>query len=188
MSSGNLPYLLAAAFGGSAAAERFILNGMTLASLAIAFAWLFFRIRTVPPEGRPRLLPAGLALVGLVLMCFSKKSFTGYVVFVMYPLVLMLMSGLGSARARTGFLLAFNVLLVAEPTLWFRLGGFNRPLRAWFAGGGGMGAIGFVCVDIALLACYVYLGWLTIRWVEGNVAGATADRKASQSVTACSLV
>lgn len=188
MSSGNLPYLLGLALGGSGPAERFILDGLTLTALAIAFGWLFSRTRTVSPESRPRLLPAGLALVGLVLMCFSKKSFTGYVVFVMYPLVLMLVAGLPNARARVGFLIAFNVLLVGEPSLWFHLDGFNRTLRTWFATGGGLAAAGFVCVDLALLACYVYLGWLSVRWVQSTVEGATADKNASQSATACSLV
>jgi hypothetical protein len=188
MSSGNLPYLLDLALGGSGAAERFILDGLTLVAVATAFGWLFSSTRTVPPESRPRLLPAGLALAGLVLMCFSKKSFTGYVVFVMYPLVLMLVAGQPNARARIGFLLAFNVLLVAEPSLWFHLDGFNRTLRTWFAGGGGLAAMGFVCVDLTLLACYVYLGWLSVRWVQSTVAGAMADKNASQSATACSLV
>ena len=188
ISPGNLPYLLDLVVGGSGTAERLILDGLTLAALAVGFGWLLFSTRAVPPRNRPRWLPAGVALVGLILMLFSKKSFTGYVVFVMYPVVLMLVAGLANARVRTGFLLAFNVLLVVEPTLWFRLGGFNQTLRAWLAGGGGGAALGFVCVDLALLACYVYVGWLTVRWVDRNVAGATADRKASQSATACSLV
>lgn len=187
-SPGNLPYLLDLVLGGGGAAERFILDGLTLAALGVAFGWLFFNTRTVSPRSRPRWLPAGLALVGLVLMVFSKKSFTGYILFVMYPLVLMLVAGVANVRIRTGFLLAFNVLLVAEPTLWFRLGGYNRSLREWLAGGGGLAAMGFVGIDLVLLACYVYLGWLTVRWVDRNVAGATADKNASQSATACSLV
>lgn len=188
ISSGNLPYLLDLALGASAATERFILDGLTLVALTVAIGWLFASTRSVSPKDRLRLLPAGLALVGLVLMCFSKKSYTGYVVFVMYPLVLMLVTGLANARARIGFLIAFNVLLVGEPSLWFHLDGFNRTLRTWLAGGGGMAAMGFVCIDLALLACYVYLGWLSIGWVRSTVAGAIADKNASQSATACSLV
>ena len=188
ISSGNLPYLLDLALGARAASERYILDALTLAALAVAIGWLFTSTRSVSPENRPRLLPAGLALVGLVLMLFSKKSYTGYVVFVMYPLVLMLVAGLANARARVGFLLAFNVLLVGEPSLWFHLDGFNRTLRTWLASGGGLAAIGFVCVDLALLACYVYLGWLSVRWVQSTVEGAMADKNASQSATACSLV
>ncbi len=187
-SAGNLPYLLDLLLAGTGNAERFILDGLTLAALAVAFGWLFFTTRAVSAQSRTRWLPAGLALIGLVLMFFSKKSFTGYVVFVMYPVVLMLVAGLARVRVRTTFLLVFNVLLVVEPTLWFRLGGYNQTLRDWFASGGGMTALGFVGIDLALLACYVYLGWLTVRWVSRNVAGATADRNESQSATACSLV
>lgn len=188
MSSGNLPYLLGLALGGHGPVERLILDGLTLTAFAVAFGWLYARTRGVSPQHRLRLLPAGLALAGLVLMCFSKKSYTGYVVFVMYPLVLMLVAGLANSRARVGFLITFNVLLVAEPSLWFHLDGFNRTLRTWLANGGGMAALGFVCVDLALLACYVYVGWLSVRWVRSTVDGATAAKNASQSATACSLV
>ena len=188
ISSGNIPYLLDLVLGGSGAAERFIVDGLTLLALGAALGWLFWRTRTVSAAKRPMLLPAGLALTGLILMLFSKKSFTGYMVFVMYPIVLMLIAGLARRRARVGFLIGFNALLVAEPSLWFHLNGWSGGLRSWLAAGGGTSAAGFVCVDLVLLACYVYLAWLSVRWVQSTVDGAIADRKASQSATACSLV
>jgi len=188
ISSGNIPYLLDLVLGGSGAAERFIVDGLTLLALGGTLGWLFLRTRTVSASKRPMLLPAGLALTGLILMLFSKKSFTGYVVFVMYPILLMLIAGLARPRARVGFLIGFNMLLVAEPSLWFHLNGWSGGLRSWLAAGGGTSAAGFVCVDLVLLACYVYLAWLSARWVQSTADGATADRKASQSATACSLV
>jgi hypothetical protein len=188
ISSGNIPYLLDLVLGGSGGAERFIVDGLTLLALGAALGWLFLRTRTVSASKRPMLLPAGLALTGLILMLFSKKSFTGYVVFVMYPIVLMLIAGVARPRARVGFLIGFNALLVAEPSLWFHLNGWSGGLRSWLAAGGGTSAAGFVCVDLVLLACYVYLAWLSVRWVQSTVDGAMADRKASQSATACSLV
>ena len=188
ISSGNIPYLLDLVLGGSGAAERFIVDSLTLLALGAALGWLFWRTRTVSAAKRPMLLPAGLALTGLILMLFSKKSFTGYMVFVMYPIVLMLIAGLARRRARVGFLIGFNALLVAEPSLWFHLNGWSGGLRSWLAAGGGTSAAGFVCVDLVLLACYVYLAWLSVRWVQSTVDGAIADRKASQSATACSLV
>ena len=188
ISSGNIPYLLDLVLGGSGAAERFIVDSLTLLALGAALGWLFWRTRTVSASKRPMLLPAGLALTGLILMLFSKKSFTGYMVFVMYPIVLMLIAGLARRRARVGFLIGFNALLVAEPSLWFHLNGWSGGLRSWLAAGGGTSAAGFVCVDLVLLACYVYLAWLSVRWVQSTVDGAIADRKASQSATACSLV
>jgi hypothetical protein len=121
-------------------------------------------------------------------MLFSKKSFTGYVIFAMYPIVLMVVSGVANLRARVGFLLAFNGLLVTEPSLWFHLEGYRWPLRTWLAMGGGSAAVGFVSLDVALLACYVYLAWLSVRAVQRTVDGAIASRNASQSATACSLV
>jgi hypothetical protein len=185
---GNIPYLLDLALGGVGPLERYIYDGLALASLAIATVWLFSKAQGMAPGNRRVLLVAGLALTGLVFMLFSKKSFTGYILFVMYPVVLVLVAGVTDPRARTGFLLAFNVLLVAEPSLWFYLQGNRWTLRAWLAQGGGPAALAFVLLDLTLLGCYVYLAWLSVRAVERIVAGASASRNASQSATACSLV
>jgi hypothetical protein len=185
MSSGNLLYLLDLFLGVTGPSERLILDGLTATACAVTLGWLYLRTRAVPVRDRPALLPAALALAGLTLMLFSKKSFTGYVIFVMYPLVLLAAAGM---RRRVAFLVLFNVLLVVEPSLWFHLDGFNRSLRTWIASGGGSVAAGFICLDLALLACYVYLAWLSVRWVQTTVDGAMAERNASQSTTACSLV
>ena len=185
MSSGNLLYLLDLFLGIAGPSERLILDGLTATACAGTLGWLYLRTRSVLMRDRPALLPAALALAGLTLVLFSKKSFTGYVIFVMYPLVLMAVAG---TRRRVAFLMLFNVLLVVEPSLWFHLDGFNRSLRTWIDSGSGNSAAGFVCLDLALLGCYVYLAWLSVRWVLTTVDGAIADRKASQSTTACSLV
>jgi hypothetical protein len=188
ISSGNIPYLLDVVLGGAGQAERFIVDGVTLLALGITISWLFLRAQRVRPSSRPRLLPAGLALIGLVLMLFSKKSFTGYLVFVMYPIVLMLITGLDKPRARVGFFIAFNALLAAEPSLWFHLDRLTGSLRNWLATGGGMSAAGFICVDLVLLACYVYLARLSVFWLRSTAAGAMVPRNTSQSASACSLV
>jgi hypothetical protein len=189
ISSGNIPYLLDLVLGGSGPAERFIVDTTALLALGVTIGWLFMRARAVRPENRPMSLPAGLALTGLVLMLFSKKSFTGYIVFVMYPIVLMLLAGRREPRMRVGFLIAFNALLVVEPSLWFHLkGAAAGSLRAWLAAGGGASAAGFVCLDLVLLACYVYLAWLSVLWLLSTADGAIAERNASQSATAYSLV
>ncbi len=187
-SSGNLPYLLDLALGGMGPLERTIDDGLALAALAITTAWLYLRARALPPRRRQTLLFAGLALTGLVFMLFSKKSFTGYLLFVMYPVTLMLVTNTGNTRLRVGFLLVFNVLLVAESTLWFRLHGDNLSLRAWLATGSVATVAGFAALDVALLAGYVYLAWLSVRGVERTADGAMASRNSSQPATACSVV
>ncbi len=188
ISPGNVPYLFDLVLSTTGSFERIIFDVVALAALAMTTAWLYAKVRTLDGQHRQTLLLAGLALTGLVFMLFSKKSYTGYVIFVMYPIVLMLVSGVANLRARVSFLLAFNALLVAEPSLWFHLGANRRPLRTWFAMGGGSAAIGFVLLDVALLACYVYLAWLSVRGVQRTVNGAIVSRNASQSATACSLV
>lgn len=188
ISPGNLPYLLDLLLGAAGHLERTMDDGMALLALAAATGWLYLKARALPPRDRHTLLLAGLAFTGLVFMLFSKKSFTGYLLFVMYPIVLTLVANTTAARARVGFMLCFNSLLVAEPTLWFRLQGDNISLRAWLATGSTTAVVGFVLLDVALVACYVYLGWLSARGVERIAAGAMAATNASQSATACSLV
>jgi len=188
ISSGNLPYLLDLILGAAGHLERAVDDGLALAALAAATGWLYLKASTLPPRDRHTLLLVGLACTGLVFMLFSKKSFTGYLLFVMYPVVLALVTNTTGSWARVGFLLFFNAALVAEPTLWFRLQGDNISLRAWFATGSAATVVGFVLLDVALVACYVYLGWLSVRGVDRIADGASASTNASQSATACSLV
>ncbi len=188
ISPGNLPYLLDPILGAAGHLERAVDDGLALAALAAATAWLYLKSRSLAPRDRHTLLLAGLALTGLVFMVFSKKSFTGYLLFVMYPIVLTLVTNTTDAGGRVGFLLFFNASLVAEPTLWFRLQGDNISLRAWFGTGSGATVVGFVLLDVALVACYVYLGWLSVRGVERMAEGAIDSTNASQSAVACSLV
>ncbi len=188
ISPGNLPYLLNLVVGVTGSYERHIYDGLALVALGIATAWLYVNAQTMSPATRGRLLLAGLALTGLVFMLFSKKSFTGYVIFVMYPVVLMLVVGMPDWRARVGFLLAFNTLLVAEPSLWFYLKANGLTLRNWLQTGNASAALGFAALDVALIGCYVYLAWLSVRSVRSTVAGAISSRNSSQSATACALV
>jgi hypothetical protein len=188
ISPGNVPYLLDLVLGSTGALEHVVFDIMTVTALALTIGWLYVRVRGLPAQDRRTVLLAGLALTGLVFMLFSKKSFTGYVIFVMYPVVLVLVRGLPNLTACAGFLLGFNALLVVEPSLWFHLGGNHSHLRAWFASVGGPVVTGFVLVDVALVACYVYLAWLSVRGLQRTADGAMSSRNSSQSATACSLV
>jgi hypothetical protein len=173
ISPGNLPYFLDVVLAGTGSLERVIYDVLVLAALAATTVWLYLKARAMSAQSRQTLLLSGLALTGLVFMLFSKKSFTVYLIFVMYPVVLMLVTGLSKGRARVAFLLAFNVLLVAEPSLWFHLDGEHWTLRAWLTtGGGGMPVVGFVFMDVALIACYIYLVWLSVRVIGRMAHGA----------------
>ena len=184
ISSGNLPYLLDLALSASPF-ERVLFDTLALAALGVTTAWLYMVARTMSVHDRRALLFAGLALTGLVFMLFSKKSITGYVIFVMYPIALMLVSGMATVRARVGFMLVFNVLLVAEPSLWFHLEGYHWPLRTWFAMGGGSAAAAFVLLDLALLACYVYVAWLSVRAVRRTQAARRVTIDGSSMPRSC---
>jgi hypothetical protein len=188
ISPGNIPYLLDPLLGAAGSLEQILLSGLTLMALAVTTGWLWLLARQMPAAARHRLLLAGLALTGLVFMLFSKKSFTGYVIFVLYPIVLMFVASVTDWRTRIGFLTLFNLLLVVEPSLWFYLEGNRWTLRTWFAMGGGGAAVGFVLFDVALVACYVYLAWLSVRGIRTTVAGAMDSRNLNQSATAWSLV
>jgi hypothetical protein len=188
ISPGNLPYLLDLVLGGTGPLERIVFDILAVTALALTIAWLYIRASGLPARNRRTLLLAGLALTGLVFMVFSKKSFTGYVIFVLYPIVYVLVSRVAGSRTRIGFLLVFNALLVAEPSLWFHLEGFHWPLRTWFKTVGGPVVTGFTLLDVALLSCYVYLAWLSVREVQRTADGEMTSRNSSQSATACSLV
>jgi hypothetical protein len=188
ISPGNLPYVLDLVLAAAGSYERLIFDCVALAALGVTTLWLYLNARTLTPRGRQNLVLAGLALTGLVFMLFSKKSFTGYVIFVLYPVILMLVCGVVERRARVAFLLAFNVLLVAEPSVWFYLKGNGLSLRTWLRTGNSAAILGFVALDCALLACYVYLAWLSVRGVRTMAAGAIRSKNSSQSATACALV
>ncbi len=108
------------------------------------------------------LMPA-LALLGLLFMIVSKKSFTGYALFSMYPAMLVLALGTRDTRRRFGFFLVFNVLLAAEPSLWFHLLGDGRGLGVWLSESRRTTTYAFVLVDLALVVCYAYLAVLSAR-------------------------
>lgn len=186
ISSGNIPYLLNLVLGPTGPYERLIYDAAALAALGSTTLWLYLKGQMLPPPKRRTLLLAALALTGLVFMLFSKKSYTGYMIFVMYPAVLMLVVGVADWRVRVGFLLVFNALLVTEPSLWFYLKANGKTLRTWLLTGNAMAASGFAVLDLALLACYVYLAWLSARDV--SAPGRISLNNSSQSATACSLV
>jgi hypothetical protein len=188
ITSGNLPYVLDPLLNATGAAKKTICDAVLLAALATTTLWLFWRIRSLRPQQRASALPLALALTGVVFLLVSKKSYTGYAVFVMYPITVALGVGLRSLRTRVAFLLVFNALLATEPSLWFRLGGFRGTLQEWLDAGGGSAAMGFVLVDVALLACYAWVAWVSVRCVLRTTDGAMTSNNASQSETACSLV
>jgi hypothetical protein len=188
ITSGNLPYVLDPLLSADAATKKAVSDAVLLVALGATTLWLFLRIRALTPRQRAVALPVALALTGVIFLLVSKKSYTGYAVFVMYPIVATLGIGLQSVRARVGFLLTFNTLLATEPSLWFHLGGFKGTLRQWLAAGGGAAAAGFILVDVALLACYVWVAWVSVGCIRRMTDGAMTSSNASHSATACSLV
>ena len=188
ITSGNLPYVLDPLLSATGAAKKTVFDAVLLAALAITTLWLFVRLRPLTPRQRSAALPLALALTGVVFLLISKKSYTGYAVFIMYPITVALGVGMKRLSARAGFLLVFNVLLATEPSLWFRLGGFKGTLQEWLEAGGGAAAAGFVLLDGALLACYAWVAWVSVRSIRRTTDGAMTSSSASQSATACSLV
>jgi hypothetical protein len=187
-SSGNLPYLLQGLLGQGGAIRNRASDLVALAAMGFALLWLYQLARSMPAAARPRLLAASLALSACLFMLLSKKSFTGYAVFAMYPLMVVAVQGLAGSVVRLMVVLAFNMLLAVEPSLWFHLGGTEQPLNAWLTGPHRIPAVGFLALDAALLACYALVAYLSVRCARSTAAGAIAFRNESQSLTACSLV
>lgn len=166
ISSGNLPYLLGSLFSSEPQLAGLVADVFALAALAATVAWLYVRVGQLSAPDRMRLLPVSIALVGFVFMLVSKKSYTVYAVFFMYPAILVLSTRLANLRARMAFVLAFNVLLVAEPSLWFHLGGNALPLGVWLHRSGGAAASVFILIDLALVSCYLYLAVISVRHIQ----------------------
>jgi hypothetical protein len=163
-SSGNLPFLLQPLVGPQS--ETRLFDSLALVALAATTVWLFARARPSPGQG-PQPLFAGLALIGLIFMLVSKKSYTGYTVFFMYPLLLTLSLRVPDRAVRVAFLLLLNGLLVAEPSLWFHLGGNGKPLGEWLhAPGSGLAPTVFILIDLSLLACYAWLAVISVQCVQ----------------------
>ena len=169
-SSGNLPYLVQPLLSATDRYGHLVFDALAVAAVAGSLGWIYVQARSLPPQKRPQLLLAGLALVGLIFMAFSKKSISGYAVFFMYPAMLVAALGMTNVRARLGFLFLFNLLLALEPTLWFRVGRW-RALSVWLGEEGGIEAACFVLMDVALVASYLYLAWLSALCVR-HAAGA----------------
>ena len=184
--SGNLPYLLAPLLAAAGITGPQLLNGVALGILLLANLWLFARVSQLPPRTRPELVFAGLALIGALFMLVSKKSYTGYAVFFMYPASLMLLSGTRGPRRSLCFLLVFNTLLVMEPTLWFRFGGNGRALGEWLPGLGPLPETAFLASDVVLICCYVFLVVLSVGYVRDQAARrvATGGKPAPHSCRA----
>jgi hypothetical protein len=188
ISSGNLPYLLEPllrAWGGS---DFHLFDVLALGLLAGAVLWLYSRSRILQARQRPLLLFSALALVGVIFMFASKKSYTGYAVFFMYPAIIVLIRGVTTQRAVGSFLMIFNALLAAEPGLWFHFRGNGLALEKWLPQVDRIAAGTFLLIETALLACYLYLAYLSLLSVRRTVAGATVSSNVSQAPTACSLV
>jgi hypothetical protein len=166
-SSANLPYMLEPLLGHDSHFAYRLFDGLALLALAATTAWLYLKARQAPAPQRLNLLLPGLALTELVFMLVSKKSFPGYILFCMYPVMLVMVIGIPDYFRRVAFFSLFNVLLALESSLWFYLGGDNKMLSAWLQESGfGPGIQFFLAVDLTLIACYAYLAWVAAAWLR----------------------
>jgi hypothetical protein len=162
ISPGNLPYLLGPLVGTRGMSTYSLFDALALLALGATTLWLYLH-RAAP--GRWQRFFAGLALTGLIFMMVSKKSFTAYAVFFMYPLILAVTLGIWARASRVALLAAWNVLMATEG-LWFHLGGNGLSLQQWLrAPGSSLGPVIFIGYDLALLACYACLAAISAQCV-----------------------
>lgn len=175
ISSGNLPYVLGLWIDEPGTYLPRLFDVLAVGMLGGAALLIYKYARAVPDAARAGLLIPALALLGLTFMFFSKKSFTGYILFFLYPTLLVLVLSVRDLRWCLALSAVFNLLLAVEPSVWFFLGGNGRPLDTWLDETPSLAVYAFVLLDLALIACYAYLGMLS---------GATLSRIASQSAKA----
>jgi hypothetical protein len=161
ISSGNLPYLLAPVAALSGAPQQLALrvfDGGTVAALSLTLAWIYWRTRALSASRRPLAVFAALALVQIVFLLVSKKSYTGYAAFALYPITAVAAGAFARPGLLVGFLLLLNALLAIEPTLWFHLHGNGLSLDEWIRRSSLARAGSFVMLDLTLLGCYALTG------------------------------
>jgi hypothetical protein len=173
ISSGNIPYLIEPLVNAAGLSNPRLFDSITLFALSVTVFWLYWHARPLTSQRRPALVFVGLVLVGCVFMLTSKKSFTAYIAFFMYPAITVLVRNAAGSRVITVFLLLFNALLVAEPSVWFRLGGSGQPLQNWLPHAGPASAIAFVLIELMLVGCYGYLTYLSVYSARCTAQGST---------------
>lgn len=113
--SGNLPFLVR--FIWSATPAK-LFDVLTLVALAVTF----FAITKRPW----RRVPMSIAIIGtaavlLVLLIFSKKAYSNYLMTAFFPIyVVAAASGLKYRRVTIALFAIFGTVAVLEPSLWFR--------------------------------------------------------------------
>ncbi len=155
-SSGNLPFLLTAFDWGQLSPH--LGTACQVAGLLVLAALLLWGWRRLDRADLRNAMWLSAALLVAVLLV-SRKTFTGYLVVVFFPLCLLTV-----VRRRPATFMTFALLTVTatlEPSLWFRwmrledlsalrAGSRVPPAVAWT----------FLAVELTLLACYgAYLCW-----------------------------
>lgn len=162
-SSGNIPYVLGALLGEPERMRSALVDAITATALLATIAWFYVQVRTLPLGQRTRLLLPGLALVGFVFMLASKKSFTGYAAFIMFPAILAITLTQTRWRLRSATLLLLNALLALEPTLDYRYIEFGGPATQ---APGSPGFAAFLLMELFLVGFYIYLAYLSGIWIR----------------------
>ncbi len=185
---GNLPFIIEPILGLVGITIAPYYDMLAAAALCLTYVWLLRVSRTYSTADGAALLVLALAAVNVIFMLVSKKSFTGYLIFGIYPIELVIADYL--LRSRDAFfrilILAtvFNVLLCDEPTLWFRLGGDGISLGQWLAHGPRVAAYWFALVDVALLTCYGLLALAIVRLLRERGAFSSRGRALAAPLSA----
>jgi hypothetical protein len=170
ISPGNLPYLLEPLLPAGVIGANGLFGGITGVVLGAVLWWLLSRAWCLSAGDRAPLLAPSLALVTLVFMLVSRKSFTGYVLFCMYPIDFVIAGSVPTASRRAIMMTVANLLFAIEPSVWFHLHGDGVALSAWMARAPGARTTAFVALDLALLACYGLLAWLSLQVLRRQFA------------------
>jgi hypothetical protein len=156
ITSGNLPFLLTA-LGLSARGAVATAGLVVVAVTALVACARWWRL----PGPAPLRAAAGSACLLLLVMLFSKKAYTTYLIVVLFPLCL-LVAGTGGSMGWALAFAALGVCATIEPGLWFYwldnrdLGALQEPaLRG--------PALTLALVDLVLVGCYAAFAWLAWR-------------------------
>jgi hypothetical protein len=133
----------------------------TAATLLAAGLYLFLRLRALPRDNIDVVL-CGLALLMILMLIVSKKSYANYLCFAYFPIVFVLYRYLPRAWY-WGVFIVFSVAATISPSLWFANGGQQLSLHDWIAQDGWRAALPTVVVDWVLIPIYFLIAVLAFR-------------------------
>jgi hypothetical protein len=151
----NLIYIIESISGADISSR--ICDGLLLLIFLAIFMLIARALRHASQVGRLRILAFGVAALTLALLVFSKKSWPPYLMFSLFPIILLLTEG-SHRRLRLGAFALFSMVAVVVQSFWATV--FSQALAPEFHHillTRQPGSLCFLALQLLLVAGYLWL-------------------------------